>query len=388
MDFKFTPEQEAFRKEVRAFLKSEVTDELVEEVNSGLGLGPAGWEYVRKLGKRGWLVPMIPKEYGGLGASFWERFILNEEIYYCFPEFIQYFGANIVAPIVMEIGTEEQKKEYIPRIARGEIEFALGYTEPQAGSDLASIDIRAVEQDDCYIVNGQKTYNTACHYAQYHWLNARTSTEGKKYKGLSFFIVPLDSPGITINPMWTMGGERTNEVFYDNVKVPKKNLVGQKNRGFYHMMDALDHERMFPITHIQRGLDDLIKYVKGTERNGKLLIEDPLIRQKLAQFAIDIEVGRGMGYRIVWLQDHSKPGGHETSILKVFVTELERRLTYTAVHIMGQQGALRYQSYCSSPIAGWLEHWFLADTRRTISAGSSEIQRNIIAQRGLGLPRS
>ena len=244
MDFNFTPEQEAFRREVRAFLEKEVTDELREEVNSGLGFGPASWEYVRKLGKKGWLVPMIPKEYRGLGASFWERFILNEEIYYTFPEFIQYFGANIVAPILMEVGSEEQKKEWIPRIASGEIEFALGYTEPQAGSDLASIDIRAVEQDDCYVMNGQKTFNTACHYAQYHWLCARTSTAGKKHRGLSFFIVPLDSPGITIHAMYTLGGERTNEVFYDDVKVPKKNFIGEKNRGFYYMMDALDREKI------------------------------------------------------------------------------------------------------------------------------------------------
>ena len=387
MDFRFKPEEEAFQKEAQEFFEKEVNEDILDEIGSLSGLGgPLGKEFVRKLGARGWLVPMLPKEYGGLGASYMYRFIILNKMHYFFPEAIILIGAQIVAPTLMAVGSEEQKKEYVPRIARGEVEFALGYTEPQAGSDLAAIDIRAVEQEDHYVISGHKIYNTSAHYSQYHWLCARTEVTTPKHRGLTLFIVPLDSPGISITPMWTMAGERTNEVYYDDVRVPKKNLVGEKNRGFYHMAVALDHERVFPVGQLDRALEELTKYVKETKRDGKLLAEDPLVRQKLAELSTEVEVARSLAYRAAWMLDSGEVPNYESSVLKVFVSELEQRLSYNALRIMGSYGQLEPGSK-HVPFKGWIERWFLSNARRTISAGSNEIQRNVIAQRGFNLPR-
>lgn len=387
MDFQLTAEEAAFQKEVHEFFLQEVNDELSEEFSKGLGLGPLGWQFIRKLGAKGWLVPTLPEEYGGLNTSCMQRYIIMNELHYLFPEMMVLIGAAIVAPTLMIVGTEEQKKEYVLKVAKGEIEFALGYTEPNAGSDLASIGISAVEDGDCFILNGQKTFNTSCHYAQYHWLCARTERIVPKHKGLSLFIVPLDSPGITIRPMWIISGERTNEVFYDDVRVPKKNLVGQKNKGFYHMMVALNFERIFPYGHLQRAMEDLIRYVKETSRNGKLLAQDPLVRQKIAGLVTLVEVCQGMGYHVVWLLDQEKVPEYEASALKVFISEAEQQIASTGVSIMGMYGQLEPGSKYA-PLKGWFERWYLSNTRRTIAGGTNEIQRNIIAQRGLGLPRS
>ena len=239
MNFRFSPDEERFRQEVRAFLDKEVTEGVLQEIDSGQGFGPHSWELLRKLGAKGWLTPSWPKEYGGLGLSHIYRFIIQEELDYYGGLFIgRSTGASIAGPTILLYGSEEQKKEYLPRIARGEIEFALGYTEPQAGSDLAALEIRAVEDGEDYVMNGQKCFNTRSHFAQYHWLAARTDPNAPRHRGISLFIVDLSSPGITIRPMWTVGGTRTNEVFYDSVRVPKGNLVGEKNRGFYHIATA------------------------------------------------------------------------------------------------------------------------------------------------------
>ena len=386
MDFKLSQNEQDFQKQVHEFLRKEVTPDLVKEMSSGLGLGPLGWQFTRKLGAKRWLVPMLPPEYGGLSASFIQRFIVMDEINYFLPGSFAHMGSSIVAPTLMLVGSEEQKKEYIPKIGQGEIEFALGYTEPQAGSDLSAIDIRAVEQDDHFLMNGQKVFNSGCHYSQYHWLCARTEVTEVKHKGLSLFIVPMDTPGITIRPLWAIGGERTNEVFYDNVKVPKKNLVGTKNKGFYHMMVALEFERIFPVGHLFRALEDLVTYVKETKRGGKPLAEDPLIRQKIADLAILAEVGKGLAYHIAWMLDQGQAPDHHAAALKVFLTETEQQMAYTGLRIMGAYGQLGPNSK-HAPLDGWLADWFLLTIRRTITGGTNEIQRNVIAQRGLGLPR-
>ena len=386
MEFRLTEQEMAFQKEVREFFQKEVTDELAEELNQGLGLGPLGWQFIRRLGAKGWLVPTLPKEYGGIGATHLQRFLIINELHYFFPEMMSLMAATIVAPTLMIVGNEEQKKKYVLKIARGEIEFALGYTEPNAGSDLAAIDLRATAEGDYFILNGQKTFNTACHYAQYHWLCARTAVTVPKHRGLSLFIVPLDSPGITIRPMWVMSGERTNEVFYENVRVPKENLVGEKNRGFYHMMVALSFERMFPLGHLDRALEDLVGYVKTTKRSGKVLAGDVLVRQKIAEMATRIEVCRGLCYQVAWMLDQGKVPASEASILKVFITETEQEMASAGLSIMGSYGQLEPGSQYA-PLKGWFEHWYLSNARRTITAGTNEIQRNIIAQRGLGLPR-
>ena len=386
MDFSFTPEQKAFKEEVRQFLQKEVTEEVTKELETN-AFGASCWTLIQKLGARGWLTPTWPKKYGGLEASNIYRYIITNELaYYRGPYGL--VGAGMAGPVIHLFGTDEQKDNYLPRIARGEIEFALGYTEPQAGSDLAALEIRAVESDDYYVINGQKCFNSASHYAQYHWLGARTSTTGPKHKGISLFIVPLDCPGITIRPMWCMDGMRTNEVFYDDVRVPKKNLVGQENRGFYHILTALDFERIFPIGGLQRLFEELCEFVKETKQDAstKSLSQDPIIRQKIAQIKIEIEVAQLLAYRVVWMLDNGIVANYEASMLKLYYSELNQRLAATGLEIIGPFGSLARNSQ-RAKLQGWFPASYMDGLRRTIIAGTSEVQRNVIATRGLGLPR-
>ena len=339
MHFAFSAEEEAFRQELREFLRNEVTQGVLHEAESGLGWGPHIWELVRKLGARGWLTPTWPIEYGGLGLPPIYRFIVHEEMDYsgALPEAASMVGAGMVGPTLMLYGTEEQRSQYLLRTARGEIEFALGYTEPEAGSDLASLEIRAQEAGDHYILSGQKLYNTRCHYAQYHWLAVRTESTKPKHRGISLFIVDLGSPGISIRPLWTLGGMRTNEVFYDNVSVPKQNLVGKKNQGFYYILKALEFERVFSVGGLRRTFQELVDYA----RPKPALRSDPLTRQKLAQLHIEIEVARLFAYRLAWLQSSRIPASHEAAALKLFASELWQRLPASAMEILGLPAQLR-----------------------------------------------
>jgi len=291
-------------------------------------------------------------------------------------------------PTILRHGSEELKEEFLPRIARGEIEFALGYTEPQAGSDLASLEMRAVEDGDDYVMNGQKMFNTECHYADYHWLAARTDPDAPKHRGISLFVVDMNSPGITIRPLWTMSGERTNEVFYDNVRVPKRRMVGEKNRGFYYIITALNHERLtvYTIERLYPILNGLIQYAKETKHNGKPLAEDPMVRRKLAQMAIDFEVGRMIEYQAYYMICEGRELDYQSGIAKVFSSELQQRLMNVGTQILGQYGQLQEDSKWA-PLKGKIEREYRASYLTTLGGGSSEIIRNIIAQRGLDLPR-
>lgn len=389
MDFALTKKQVELRDEVRDFLAKEVTEELARETLSGAGRGPLGWGMYRKLLKKGWITIAWPKEYGGLGGSNVDQIIVAEEIMYSRgldAECCQ--AAYVVAPSIMLHGTDEQRKEYLPRIANGEIEFALGYTEPEAGSDIASLKLRAVEDGDYYIISGQKVYNTNCHISNYHWLAARTDTEAPNHKGISMFIVDLKSPGITIRPLWTAAGYRTNEVFYDNVRVPKKNLVGEKNKGFYYMVGALDYERaaLILLGWQRRDFDELVKYVKETNRNGKPLSEDCNVRSRLAQLAIDIEIARLLQFRLALMLDEGVIPNYEAAMMKVFFTELTQRIYMVGMKITGPYGRLLAGSKYT-PLNGRISHGAIDSLMGTIVGGTSEINKNIIAQRGLGLPR-
>jgi len=385
MDFALSTEEEAFRREVCEFLDRELTPDVPKELEQGLGLGPRSWEFLRKMGARGWLTPQWPEEYGGLSAPYFYRYIIGEEVSYRGGPHGM-VAAHMAGPTILMFGSDEQKREWLPRIARGEVEFALGYTEPEAGSDLANLQIRAVEDGDDYVMNGQKLFNTACHYAQYHWLGARTDTEGPKHKGVSLFIVPLDSPGITIRPLWEMGGARTNEVFYDNVRVPKKNLVGQKNRGFYHIMTALDFERIYQVGEIRRMFERLLRYVKETRHNGGRLAEDPLVRQRVAQLAVELEVAQVLALRVAWMLNRGEVPNYEAAMIKMYGSELNQRLAIRAMEIMGLYSQLIEGSKWAE-LEGWWEQRYRASIRPLIVRGTSNVQRNIVAMRGLGLPR-
>ncbi len=391
MDFGFSEEEERFRREVQAFIDREVTDELHQEIMTGEGWGPLSWDFVRKLGAKGWLNPAWPEKYGGLGLSFVHTFIVHEELVRkgAMPgtEPGTFFGAHFIGPMILLYGSEDQKNYFLPRIARGEIEFALGYTEPQAGSDLGAIALRAVEEDGDYILNGQKMFPTAAHYAQYIFTLARTDKDLPKHKGLSMFIVDLQSPSIELRPLWCMGVHLANEVFFDNVRVPKANLFGEKNRGWYYLVAALDAERiaLAPTSCLERVFNQLVDYVKQTSYDGKPLAKDPVVRHKLARMAIEIEAVRVLKYRAVWMLNEEIVPNYESAMLRVFNSETYQRLVQTGMEIVGLRSQLKPGSKWA-PLHGQLERLYLDSPIFTVGGGTAEIDRNIIAVRGLGLP--
>lgn len=386
MDFGLTREQERLKEEVREFLKKELTEQVAEETELGMGFGPHTRDFLLKMGAKGWLVPEWPEEYGGLGGSYIDKQIIYNELT-CFGGPDTHMVATLmVGPIILHFGSEEQKREYLPRIARGEIEFALGYTEPQAGSDLGSVNMRAVEDGDDYVINGQKSFNTSAHFADYHWLLVRTDADAPRHRGLSLFLVDLKSLGITIRPQWTMANYRLNEVFYDDVRVPKRNLVGEKNRGFYYTMAALDLERILPIGRFRRHFEMLVKYTKETKRNGQALFEDPLVRNKLAKMAIELKVMGLCAYQVAWMLDRGLAPSTEASMLKLSWSESMQRLYHWGTQIMGLYGQLQRGS-AGAPLEGRFERDYRFAVCWTIGGGTSELMRNIIATKGLGLPR-
>ena len=403
MDFAFTPEEEQLRQEGRDFLRKEVTPELIAEVAEyGGGAGPVhGRRIIQKIGARRWLCPTWPYEYGGMNSSQMVGFIIRDEMTYAGAP-LSLAGATMAGPALLRFGSDELKREFLPRIARGEIEMALGYTEPQAGSDLAALELKAEyvvptqatasgeveaeDKGDYFLLNGQKTFNTHAHFADYHWLGVRTdTTTPKRHQGISLMIVDLKSPGITIRNMTTIAGWKTNEVFYDNVKVPKKYLVGEKNKGFYYIMTALDFERMFPIGRFKRIFDELVEYTKETKRDRRPLSQDPVIRQKLAEVAIELELASLLYYQLAYILDKGEAPNYQSAMQKLFATETAYRLADIATQIIGPRGQLQTGSKWA-PINGEAELHYRWGFIETVYAGTSEIMRNIIALRGLGLP--
>lgn len=390
MDFNLVsnPDDERFRQELSNFLDRELTDEIRRQHAMDKGIGPEAREFALKLGATGWLGRGWPEEYGGSGGNIVHEHILVQE-FARHEAFVPSIVARFMCgPVILHHGSEELKKEFLPQIARGEIEFALGYTEPSAGSDLASIRMEAAEDGEFFIINGQKTFNTQCHYADYHWLAAKTDPATSRHKSISIFIVDQRAPGITIHPIETMGGERTNEVFYDDVRVPVSRLVGQKNRGFYYMAEALDYERLMLFQNVRLIplLNRLVEHTKNTFRNGKRLCEMPSIRAGLARMAVDIEVAMCSEYHAFSVLAKGESAGLESSLVKLFGSELRQRFFYLAMDILGSWGRLD-EDEPLAPFNGEMERLCRLAVVDTIGGGTSEILRNVIAIRGLGLPK-
>ncbi len=391
MDFSFTEEEEAFREEVRDWIKKETPQRWFE-------LDPLLWEetdeswaisreFQKKLGRKGWLAPAYPKQYGGLEMSHMKRLILAEELSYNkAPVGVETeIAVNWVGPDLLLFGSEEQKQKYALGIAKGDLVICLGYSEPNAGSDLASLQTTAVEEDDEYVINGNKIWTSYAHYADYCWLAARTDPNApRKYDGISMFVIDMKTPGITIHPLINLMNRHSfNEVFFDNVRIPKENLVGKKNNGWYELMIALDSERSgigYAAT-FQRILEELVEYAK--ERNCD---KDPIIRQKLAEMAVEIEVSRMMCYRLAWMYSKNLHPNYEASMSLVFLSEMMRRIAQVGMDIAGHYGELEGDSKWA-PLGGKIERLCLNCLSIGVGGGTNEIQRNIIAQRGLGLPR-
>lgn len=382
MDFDFSTEEKKFKKEVQEFFIKEekIVNEARKEFDSGLGFGPNCWRILRMIGEKGWLCPTWPKKYGGLELPFLYKYIVMEQMDY-YLNMYGIVGAGMAGPVILAHGREDQKDLYLPQIAKGKIEFALGYTEPQAGSDLAALTIKAEDKGGHFIINGSKLFNTRVHYAQYHWLGARTEVTAAKHKGISLFIIDLKTPGITLSPIWTVGGVRTNEVHYDHVKVPKSALVGEKGKGFYYILEALDYERIYIIAELERDFHELLEYVKKTKKD-----EDPLICQKLAGLAIEIESAKLFVLRLVWMINNKQVPSYEAAMLKMLATETEQKMVNTALQIMGPYGQIKNGSKWVQ-LDGKFERLYRNSLENLVTRGTSEIMRNVIAQRGLGLPR-
>ena len=389
MDFRFTPEEEAFRQELRAFLKSELPPDW-----EGAEEGEYGdWEFTlqmrKKLAQKGWLTMHWPKEYGGAGVSITTQLIFSEEMAYHRAPGVDIWGVKMLAPTLMVHGTEEQKQRFLPPVARGEVQWCQGYSEPESGSDLASLQTRAVVDGDEYVVNGSKIWTSNAHHGDWIMLLARTDPEAPKHRGITFLLVDMKSPGISIRPIMNMADVHGfNQVFFDNVRVPKRNLVGEENRGWYVGATLLDFERsgVQYSAGARRTLEELVQYARETRIDGRALGQDPIVRNRLADMAIEIEVSRMIAYHIGWMQSQGHVPNKEASICKVFSTEMQQRLAATGLRMLGLYGQLGPGSKWA-PLHGRLARSYLTSYSATLASGTSEIQRNIIATRGLGLPR-
>lgn len=390
MEFRYTEAEEKFKQELDEFFQKEVTEEVQREnernrtISTGL---PATRELLRKLGKNGWLEPSLPREYGGIGASHMMRYIFSEALeYYAGIGYPAPPGVCIVAPSILSFGDEDHKKEFLPRLGSGEIDVAILYTEPEAGSDLASLETKAVEDGDYFVVNGQKTFNSHGHYSEYFWLAARTDPNAPKHKGISLFILDAKTPGITIRPLYYLWGERGSEVFFDDVRIPRKCLVGDKNKGFYYVMGALGYERMYPVGIQQRFLEELVEFASGEKHAGRLLLDEPFVRQSLAEMQIRIQIVRLFNQRVASLLEKGTIPVVENSIASIFCRELKQFMARTAMQMIGLYGQLQEGSKWA-PMQGRIEREYRESLMESITPGSSEVMRNVIATSGLKLPR-
>jgi len=392
----FSDSRAEFRREVVEWLDRELTDELRDEyarettfLRVPMQWSPNILEFNRKIGAKGWIGLHWPKEYGGGGRTLGDQLVVVEELAARHAKIINSQSLH-ATNILLIHGTEEQKMEIIPHVARGEMEVSLGYTEPNAGSDVANIQMRAVEKDDHFVITGEKIFNTMAHWASYHWLLARTDPAAQpKYRGLTMFVVDLKTPGITVRPIKTIDDARTNLVHYDDVRVPKSRMVGAKNRGFYVAMDALGQERLFVFNpRFYRALfDDIVDYMKTARRNGRALASDPVVRQVLGELDAKIAVSQLLYERVIWLLEQKKPVISEVSMFKMFITEMGQELVKRALDLIGLPGLLRLESKLSV-VRGLVAMGQEGTIFHTFAGGASELMRNIIAGRGYGLPEA
>jgi alkylation response protein AidB-like acyl-CoA dehydrogenase len=392
MDFEFTPEQLEFVKEVEAYLDEHDDPEIFDVTRENMAQivdTPKRREFMAKLGEQGWLGITWPKEVGGQDGNGVYEYLLNEALAARGGPQIGK-GVGIIGKTIISHGSQKLKDEFLPKILRNEVEFAVGYSEPNAGSDSASMQLKATRDGDGWRLNGQKTWTTSAHFADWYWVGARTDPEAPKHHGISLFMVPMDHPGITVKAIWTMGDERTNEVYLDDVWVSDDYVVGELNRGFQYISEALDIERftLFTYSPIAQRLDLLTEYVATATRDGEPMKNDAVVRSQVARLHTEAEVARVLGLKFVAASlAGGAPPTAEASEYKLFTTEFSRRLANASMDMAGVGGQLRVRTE-EAPMAGRSESTYRYTVIDTIGGGSSEIQKNIIARRKLGLPKN
>lgn len=389
MDFGFTPENEAFRQEVRRFLAENVTPELraeLDEQQDGKP-GPHTREFRRKLGERGWIGMSWPREYGGEERDRIDQFVFEEEMIRA--KVGIGLGGLEQAAAIMTAGSEEQKKHFLPGLISGDISFALGYTEPSGGTDLASLQTRADEDGDEFVINGQKMFTSTAHNCTHIYLMARTDPNLPKHRGISIFLVPIETPGITVTPLWTIVGGRTNMVYFDDVRVHRTALLGEKNRGWYIGSAALNLGRGGAGRYHENveEFEAVVRYVKETRFNGHALADEPEIRERLAELYCEAQVARLFLWRQMSLEQRGEFNPpYEVSSSKVFGPEFYVKSSQIITQILGPYGQLAAGSELA-PQNGWYARKYLGAARTTFAHGGVQVMRNQIATRGLGLPR-
>lgn len=391
MDFRFTPEQEKKRAEYFAVCKELASKAPYPLMGEKSMFGEKeGWEYVkycaREMGKRGWIALSWPKEYGGSGDRT-DQVMLAEAMGYNGCVGLDPFGVSMLAPTLIAVGSDEIKREFLPPIAKAEKFWCELWSEPNAGSDLANLSCTAIRKGDEFIINGQKIWNTNAHNADWGFGIFKSDPNGKKHKNLTFLLMDMKTPGITVRPLYYMNeGHILNEVFFDDVHVPAKYIVGKENDGWavVNVLAGFERSGIGGAAAMQRQVEELVKYCNQTIVKGKPLSQDPLVRNRLAQIACEVEASKTLGYRIADQQSRNEMGLMDASGMKVFSTELEERMAAFALDLMGPFGQVKSSR---ARFAGHWENSYQEGFVGTISAGTNEIQRNIIAWYGLGLPR-
>ena len=389
MDFEFSADQESWRNEIRGWIREEFGEDWngLDVSNDEEGSDEA-WAFSKsiraKLAEKGWTAPAWPTEHGGMGLSFAEQAIFNEELAYNRVPGPDLISVGYVGPTLLVYGTDDQKSQFLDDIVNSRASWCQGYSEPGSGSDLASLQTRAVKDGDDYVINGQKIWTSNAHRADWMFALVRTDPDAPKHRGITYLLVDMKTPGITVRPLINMlGGHGFNEVFFEDVRVPVENRVGEENRGWYVGMATMDFERsaLSGSAALRRNFEDFIDYLgdnPATGREAKLGVADT---------AINIEVSRMLSLRVLSMQQGGLAPNHEASVAKMFSSELSQRFARFGVNTMGSYGQVR-KGDPYAQMQGWFTEQYMSSVPATIAGGSSEIQRGIIATRGLGLPRA
>ncbi|HXQ22688.1 MAG TPA: acyl-CoA dehydrogenase family protein [Candidatus Acidoferrales bacterium] len=388
MKLAYSPEHEALRQELRAYYQKLLTPEILAEVRRSEGVGPTTRKVVLQMGADGWLGIGWPKEYGGRGMTPIEQFIFFDESMRAGAP-VPMLTVNSVAPTIMQFGTDEQRQFYLPKILRGEIHFAIGYTEPNAGTDLASLQCRAVRDGDFFVINGQKIFTSLATDADYIWLAVRTDPEAPKHKGISMLIVPTDTPGFRCVPIKNMGNMNTNQTFYDDVRVPVGNLVGKLNGGWKLITNQLNHERVTLCSAgmIEGTFDETVRWAKETTlADGRRVIDQPWVQMNIARIHARLDFLRLMNFKVAWNAEQGEPlnPAHASSI-KVFGTEFYLEACRSMLEILGAAGTFRGGSP-DAAVNGRVGFMQRSIHVLTFGGGTNEMQRDLIALFGLGMP--
>ena len=393
MDFEFSEEEQAFQEEVRAFIRDHHSPDVMDPRREGMAQlvdTPERREFMHEMAEQGWLGLSWPEEHGGQGATAGKfEYLLNEELAAVGAPYIGK-DVGIVGKTLIRHGSDKLKEEFLPKIRAGQVEFAIGYTEPDAGSDLASLSCKAVHDDERggWVINGQKRFTTSAHFADWYWLAARTDPDApKKHQGVTLFLLPMDAEGIQITDMPTIGDERVNEVFLDDVFVPDEYVVGEVGKGFYYVSEALDFERftLYTVSAYVKKYERLRDWVRTAEVDGRPLREDPEVRRQVARFATDIQVAKMLTLKVITKAAAGEVPNIEAAMFKMWTTRLGQRMADAFLEWAGPSGPLK-RDQPNAPLDGIFEMTYRYSIVDTIGAGTSEVQRDIIARRGLGLP--